>query len=596
MDGWVTIGTKLDTKDFESELKKTERNLEKFQREEEKLNERQLKINVDLKAYEEEKKLIKEVTNETLTKAQTQKETNSILSIEKIRIDELNTKYGKVLKENEDIGKKISENKLKQKLANQEVDDLRKKLNLAGHIDKVGKSMDGVLKKVTRWGLAIFGIRSAYMFVRQSASTLSQYNEQIGKDLEYIRFALASMIQPVIEGIIKLAYKLLSYVGYIAKAWFGIDLFANASAKAMNKGAKSAEKMKKSLAGFDELNVMNENGTTGAMGGVMPSMNLQAPEDVDAPTWLKWIAENKDIILEVLGGIAGGLLSIHFGLSEIKGLGVGLLIAGVIGLVGDLKDLIEEMGETLDIDKISWETFGKTLTHIGLIVVGLGIIIGNVPVIVAGAIVIILGIIAKFWDKIKSFLSKLSNLLKEKMGYVGQILSAPIDMVIDMLDGLFRGIKQIIKGIIQVCKGDLAGGLKSIFKGIGNIIIGVINAVVSAINAVIYPIRKLIVSAGKIAGKDWTMDNIQIPKIPKLAKGGIVSMPSRGVPVGGAIAGERGREGVIPLTDAQSMQELGQAIGKYININATVPVYVGNKQIAREIRNIQADEDFAFNE
>ena len=84
-------------------------------------------------------------------------------------------------------------------------------------------------------------------------------------------------------------------------------------------------------------------------------------------------------------------------------------------------------------------------------------------------------------------------------------------------------------------------------------------------------------------------------KIPRLATGGIINMPGRGVPIGGAIAGESGREGVIPLTDSQQMALLGEAIGKYININATVPVYVGNRQIAKEIKRINAEDDFAYN-
>ena len=351
--------------------------------------------------------------------------------------------------------------------------------------------------------------------------------------------------------------------------------------------------MKKSLAGFDEMNVLNDNGTTGALGGM--GEGIKPPEDVDAPTWLKWIAENKDIILGVLAGLVAGITSIHFGLSLIKGLGIGLIIAGLIGLVTDLKKWIDELGDTLDVNKLSWETFGKTLTDIGLIVLGVGLLIGNVPVIVVGAVVSILGIIAKFWDKIKAFLTNLSNLLKEKMGYVGYLLSAPIDMVMDLLDGLFRGVKQIIKGIIQICKGDLAGGLKSIFKGIGNIIIGVINAVISALNAVIYPIRKLIIAVGKVTGKKWTMSNIKIPKIPKLARGGIVSMPSRGIPVGSAIAGESGREGVLPLTNSQTMQELGREIGKYITINANITNTMNGRVISRELQKINNDNDFAYN-
>ena len=40
---------------------------------------------------------------------------------------------------------------------------------------------------------------------------------------------------------------------------------------------------------------------------------------------------------------------------------------------------------------------------------------------------------------------------------------------------------------------------------------------------------------------------------------------------------------------------LGQAIGRYISINATVPVYVGNRQVARELKKIEAEDDFASN-
>lgn len=83
--------------------------------------------------------------------------------------------------------------------------------------------------------------------------------------------------------------------------------------------------------------------------------------------------------------------------------------------------------------------------------------------------------------------------------------------------------------------------------------------------------------------------------IPKLASGGIINTPGRGVPIVSAIGGERGKEGVIPLTDSQQMALLGEAIGKYITLNANIPVYVGNRQIAKEIRKINAENDFAYN-
>ena len=82
-----------------------------------------------------------------------------------------------------------------------------------------------------------------------------------------------------------------------------------------------------------------------------------------------------------------------------------------------------------------------------------------------------------------------------------------------------------------------------------------------------------------------------IVDLPKLAPGGLINRPGPGV----AIGGERGTEGVVPLTDSQQMERLGMAIGRYVNIRAEIPVSVGNRQIAREIRNINADESFAYN-
>jgi len=84
-------------------------------------------------------------------------------------------------------------------------------------------------------------------------------------------------------------------------------------------------------------------------------------------------------------------------------------------------------------------------------------------------------------------------------------------------------------------------------------------------------------------------------KLPKLAVGGIINQPGRGVPYHGAYIGERGAEAVVPLTDSQQMALLGETIGKYITMNATVPVYIGNRLVAREMKRINAEDDFAFN-
>lgn len=613
MDGWVTVGTKLDTKQLEKDLKSAERRLKQYEHEAEKLTKAKAKAEIDLKPYEEERRLIQQITNEANQYAQTEEEVINNLNVEQSQMSELNVKYEKQLKAINDINAQIQENAKNQGLVTNEIEETNQKLNKAKGVgsiqdimENVNKSTSSAIKKVGRWALAVFGVRSAYLFVRQAISTLSQYNEQMATDLEYIRFAIASSLQPLIEGLISLAYKLLTYVNYIAQAWFGVDLFANASADAMKRGAQSAEKMKKSLAGFDEMNVLNDNGTTGAMGG-LPSVDLSAPEDVPVPSWIQWIADNKELLISSLSGIALGLLSIKFGLDAITGTGVMIFFTGLIYTIMQLVEYFSNLDSSLENNGNSFQNFGNIIVGIGLTLAGLALAIGNLPLAIAAAAVVLLGVLVGLWDDIKVGFETLINWIStnvmdwlyEHFGWlgltIGGIFQSMIETVMHLFDGLFTGIKQIFDGILLIFKGNFKQGFISIAKGIVNVVIGVLNGLISGLNAIISPIRSLIVAVGKVMGKSWTMDNIKIPTIPKLAVGGIVNMPGRGIMYGGANIGERGAEGVIPLTNSQMMAQLGEAIGRYVTINANITNTMNGRVISRELQKVNNNSDFAFN-
>lgn len=543
MDGYVVIGTELDTKSFEAQIDYIEGQLQEI---EHKLKQADMGFEV----------------------GDTQK---------------LEAQYEKLVNQLENLRKKQADiNKA----------DLT---NIQKSIDKVGDSTSNVIKKVGKWALAVFGIRSAYMFVRNAMSTLSQYNEQIKADVEYIGFAMASMLQPVIEGLINLAYKLLTYVNYIAQAWFGVDLFANASADAMSKSAKSAEKMKKSLAGFDEMNVLNDNGTTGAMGG-LPSYDLSAPEDIEIPSWLQWIVDNKDVVIAGLLGIAGALIAVKFGADLLMASGIGLILAGIYLVINDIKDLLDDP---------TWEKFGKVIRDIGLIIIGVGLIIGNVPIIIAGVLATIVGLVIENWDKIKETLKKVGNWIYEK------VIKPVGDFFVKLLDGIKNGVKSAVDWVkekfnaIVTFFSNLISKIVGLFKTIGTkvgdaiggafkaVINGVLRAIENILNFPIKSINKLIDVINKVPGID--LGKLPTFSLPRLAVGGIVNMPSRGVPIGGAIAGEAGAEGVIPLTDSQAMETLGQAIGKYITINANITNTMNGRVISRELQKVNSSSDFAFN-
>lgn len=74
-------------------------------------------------------------------------------------------------------------------------------------------------------------------------------------------------------------------------------------------------------------------------------------------------------------------------------------------------------------------------------------------------------------------------------------------------------------------------------------------------------------------------------------------MPNRGTLVGGgsAIAGEAGHEGIIPLDDRQAMAQLGAEIGKHVLVNLTNITQMNGRVIGRELKQIQSEQDFAYN-
>ena len=190
--------------------------------------------------------------------------------------------------------------------------------------------------------------------------------------------------------------------------------------------------------------------------------------------------------------------------------------------------------------------------------------------------------------------------LRYLFGPIGDIIAAPfifaINFIKSIFEGLFGGIKKIITGIIQIFKGDFKNGIMNVFGGLKDILLAPFNALIIGINSLIRGVNRI-----RFDVPDWVPGfggkkfGFNIPQIPRLAVGGIVNMPGRGVPIGGAIAGESGREGVIPLTDSQAMETLGATIGKYININLTNITKLDNRQIAKEQKKINAQNDFAFN-
>lgn len=127
------------------------------------------------------------------------------------------------------------------------------------------------------------------------------------------------------------------------------------------------------------------------------------------------------------------------------------------------------------------------------------------------------------------------------IGVLGSIL-AVISDVIGSIIGIFGGIIDFITGIFTGNWSKAWNGIKDIFK---NIIDGLVGIFKFPINLIIDGINSFISGLNKVKVPDWVPavggKGINIPKIPKLARGGIIDSPTI------AMIGEAGKEAVMPL-------------------------------------------------
>lgn len=137
---------------------------------------------------------------------------------------------------------------------------------------------------------------------------------------------------------------------------------------------------------------------------------------------------------------------------------------------------------------------------------------------------------------------------------------------------IFNNIKGILNGIITFVKGVFTGNWKMAFQGLSDIVKNVfggmvnivkhpINAIIGYINALIDGLNQLKFDIpswvpGSLGGKSF---GINIPKIPLLAKGGVIDSPTL------AMVGEAGREAVVPLENNTGWKdEIGSMVANAV--------------------------------
>lgn len=197
----------------------------------------------------------------------------------------------------------------------------------------------------------------------------------------------------------------------------------------------------------------------------------------------------------------------------------------------------------------------------------------------------VLDLLSSLWDAVAAIWNRLLRPLYDTfikrimVGVMGALKS-----VWDIVYGLFAAVVDIVKGVVRVAKGLLdfitgvfTGDIDKAFDGINDMFCGlidaiwgafkgVLNTIIGAMNTVwsaIYGVIKSIVDGigdfvgmiGDLSGKNWyfSMPD-EVPRIPRLAQGGIVRAPTIAV-VGDNPNASRDPEVVSPLSKLSGLIE-----------------------------------------
>lgn len=534
-------------------------------------------------------------------------------------IDKIEAKYEKQKNDLTVIGQKIQE---------------AGNVDLGSRFEGANKSISKTIKNVGKWGLAIFGVRSAYLGIRRlMTGTLSQ-NEKLAGQMDGIRNSLYAAFVPVVQKIINLIKTLMGYANAIWQKLFGKDLF-KATSKSAQKTASAAKEINKQLAGFDEANVLSDNKSSGGGGGSTDG-GIDIPIK-KLPDWLDkfidWCKDNPTLAkilfgiaaFTLFGGwkIAAGLGSAVATLLGISG--TGALATGASGLLGVLHvlslltlaafvikldyDKLKELNKELDLLAKSRANNKKWLEMTDNAQGELNDRLEEATELTDDATNAIQGHIKNLIDevavnKVSADTRKLSKKQLDETikGYSDAYKQGKLTE--DQEKDYAKFIRENLVGAFAAGSSganQMEEDLKALDKKYGtsyylDIQEHGLDEFGDKLKKTGSKIDTFLKKWQQVGDKILASFNITSASQYKAmfhADGGIVNMPGRGVPV--HYAGEAGREGIVPIDNESQMALLGSEIAKRVTINLTTINQMNGRTISRELNKINGESSFLTN-
>lgn len=419
------------------------------------------------------------------------------------------------------------------------------------------------IKSIKRFAMGLLSVRTAVSMVSKAMQSYLSYDTQLSDSIQNCWNVLGSLLAPVLEFVVSLFSKAVSYVNAFVQALTGINLVARANKKAIDSQAKSTKKLSEAQSSLDEFHTVN---TDNGSGNDNKPITIE-PVDMGKLDFLfDWIEKAKQLLATLFDPIKQAwenkgqafIDSLKNAFEGIKNLGIAVFssilevwtngtgqtivenilqmwtnvfnIVGalaqafanawtnagngtaIIQAIADIFIAIQDIVISISNSLLNWVMSENFQNALNIIFGILRDLFGYAQEIASWIATMYETYLAPVVDKILDCISRIIiaiglvwEFLKPVIDTIIDVIMNVLEPVIDGLCGIIGGIIDVLSGVADFITGVFTGDWSKAWDGIKLIFSGVIDAIVSLFRGLYNTIVALLQGAWDIIKSIWSV-------------------------------------------------------------------------------------------
>lgn len=487
-------------------------------------------------------------------------------------IEKLENRLKKLQNQGRNTGEEVSSafDKIKAKIksAGTHIASLGSKFKATLSSSKgLGKSFTSTfnngIKSIKKFALGLLSVRTAFSMVSRAMQSYLSYDTQLSNSIQNCWNVLGSLLAPILEFVISLFSKAVSYVNAFVEALTGINLVARANKKALDSQAKSTKKLSDTQSSLDEFHTVSTD--TGSGNDNKPI--TVEPVDMDKLDFLfDWIDKAKKLLATLFDPIKEAwdnkgkafIDSLKNAFEGIKSLGIAVFSSifevwtngtgqkivenilemwtNVFNIVGALSQAlanawnnagngtaiiqaiadifigIQDIVISIANSLLNWVMSDNFQSALNVVLGILADLFGYVQEIMAWVVTMYETYLAPVVDKVLDCISRIIIAIGSVWEFLKPIIDTIIDVIMNVLEpvidglcGRIGGIIDALSGVMDFITGVFTGDWSKAWEGLKTFLGGIIDAVASLFTGLFNTIGAIFKGAWDIIVSIWSV-------------------------------------------------------------------------------------------